>query len=201
MQDGYHLNLRPFGRTFWSWWVLTLYLCSFNIYQTRCSKKIDHNTLHSKSHSRYCNHCFLMPCATLQAVCAPKWKRKSRIQNIHTGRTFFCVSLTSNEESDASHSADWIQAVDRGGQCRISESTFMVFYEMECTFHRLLNFQTIEKPSMTSDLRKGFHDSIITDENVLFHWAMVNTKKPARILLGRWSYTLLDVLKCGWIHK
>lgn len=118
-------------------------------------------------------------------MCAPKWRRKSRIQNIHTGRTFFCVSLTSNEESDASHSADWIQAVDRGGQCRISESTFMVFYEMECTFHRLLNFQTIEKPSMTSDLRKAFHDSIITDENVLFHWAMVNTKKPARILLGK----------------
>ena len=42
-----------------------------------------------------------------------------------------CMMDMCDEDDDTSSSADWLNAVDRGGLCRVSEATMMLFHEIE----------------------------------------------------------------------
>ena len=114
-------------------------------------------------------------------VCSKVQKKIECSKHPHRDNMLLCLKEISDGEVDAGNSSEWINAVDRGGLCKVNESTFMTFYEMELKVRQCF---TIQK-RMTPERIKG---SIVCDDNVLLHWSMVTVDtddKPAEILLAK----------------
>ena len=97
-----------------------------------------------------------------------------------------CLMDIKDEEVDASNSADWVHAIDRGGLYKVSESTFMVFHGLECKVRQILNLQSATE-FMSSSLQEKIRTSVMANDRVLLHWSMVAMEieeEPATLLLS-----------------
>ena len=50
-----------------------------------------------------------------------------------------------DEDDETSSSADWTHAIDRGGLCRVSENTYMVFNHTEMLVRKVFNATGIQE--------------------------------------------------------
>ena len=119
-------------------------------------------------------------------VCAKTEKKIKSKTHSFRDDMLLCFMDIKDEEMDASNSADWVHAVDRGGLYKVSESTFMVFHGLECKVRQILNFRSAEE-FVSSSLQEKIHKSVMTDDKVLLHWSMVAVEieeEPATILLS-----------------
>ena len=70
-------------------------------------------------------------------------------------------------DKDRSDSEDWITLVDRGGLEHVNSAVFMLFAAMEiCVRKRLC--------STSQPMFDHLKEEILTDEDVLFHWAIAS---------------------------
>ena len=67
--------------------------------------------------------------------------RKRIVASIHEMRDklLLCLMDLCDEDDQVSSSADWVHMVDRGGLVHISESTYMLFEQMELLVHSVFN--------------------------------------------------------------
>ncbi len=100
-------------------------------------------------------------------------------------RLLLCLMDLCDEDEEVSSSADWVHAVDRGGLVRVSESTFMLFERMELIVRSMFNTDMVR--TMTEGIKKELHETIITDEDIAFHWCMLTVEvedAEGTVLLG-----------------
>ena len=48
-----------------------------------------------------------------------------------------CMMDMCDKDDETSGSADWLHAIDRGGLCRVSEATVMLFHELELLVRKI----------------------------------------------------------------
>ena len=87
------------------------------------------------------------------------------------GKLLVCLMDLCDEVKDVSSSADWVRAVDRGGLVHVSETTYLLFERMELIIHSIYNTDTVW--TMMEGVKKQLHDTIITDEDIAFHWSIL----------------------------
>ena len=63
--------------------------------------------------------------------------------------------------------------LDRGGLCRVSENTYMVFNHMEMLVRKVFNVTAVQE--VTSELRERVKRSAMADEDIHFYWCMLTT--------------------------
>lgn len=84
------------------------------------------------------------------------------------------MDLCDEEEVGDTHTLHWVNAVDRGGLCRVSEATYMLFYEMESV---LRTTYTRENAKNLEDGRKDeLVKKVVDNEDVKFQWCIVATE-------------------------
>ena len=81
-------------------------------------------------------------------VCQKVKKSIEASKHVHQEVLLLCLMDLCDE--DASSSADWVHAVNRGGLCLVSENTAMLFHEIELLVRKV--FQ--RKNEITTDLRE-----------------------------------------------
>ena len=93
------------------------------------------------------------------------------------GALLLCMMDMCDEDDDTSSSADWLNAVDRGGLCRVSEATVMLFHEIELLVRKVFNKEIIHSQvtELTCNLKEKVIESALADENVQFHWCLITT--------------------------
>lgn len=75
--------------------------------------------------------------------------------------------MTEDVNKDRSESEDWVTLVDRGGLKHVNSAVFMLFTAMEiCVRKRIC--------STSQPMFDHLREEILTDEDVLFHWAIVS---------------------------
>ena len=82
-------------------------------------------------------------------MCQKVKKNTEASKHVHKEALLLCLMDLCNEDEDASSSADWVHAVNRGGHCLVSENTAMHFYEIKLLVCKV--FQG--KNDITTDLR------------------------------------------------
>ena len=80
-----------------------------------------------------------------------------------------------DEDDGTSSSADWLHAIDRGGLCRVSEATVMLFHELELLVRNIFNKEALQVTELTCNLKQKVIESALTDENIQFHWCLIST--------------------------
>ena len=101
------------------------------------------------------------------------------------GKLLLCLMDLCDEDEEVSSSADWVHAVDRGGLVRVSESVYLLFERIKLLVRSVFNTDMVHR--MTEAVRKDLHDTIITDEDVAFHWCMLTVEveeAKGAVLLG-----------------
>ena len=68
-------------------------------------------------------------------------------------------------------SADWIDAVDRGGLWHVREGTYMLFSAMEEEVRSHFHINKVQE--MTKGYKETIISAIMDNDNVLFHWCML----------------------------
>ncbi len=89
------------------------------------------------------------------------------------------------EEGAAAWTSEWVNAIDRGGLCRVSDGTYMVFQEMEVVLRSTYNKDNAK--ILENGNRGNLVKTIIINEDVQFQWCMVTTEvedEEARSLLN-----------------
>lgn len=76
-------------------------------------------------------------------------------------------------ENYLSYTKVWLQKVNRGGLCHVSE-VYLVFKAMELVTKRVL--KSLIKPQGVN--KKKALSMLITDEDVQFHWSLFAAKVP-----------------------
>lgn len=87
------------------------------------------------------------------------------------GKLLVCLMDLCDEVKDVSSSADWVRAADRGGLVHVSETTYLLFKRMELIIRSIYNTDTVW--TMMEGVKKQLHDTIITDEDIAFHWSIL----------------------------
>ena len=82
--------------------------------------------------------------------------------------------LQDDGASSASASADWIDAVDRGGLWHVREGTFMLFCAMEEVVREYLHVNNVS--GMTEEFKVTVVSAMTESEDVLFHWCMLSAE-------------------------
>ena len=80
--------------------------------------------------------------------------------------------LQDDGASSASASADWIDAVDRGGLWHVRERTYMLLCGMEEVLREYLHVNNVG--GMIEELRVTVVSAMTESEDVLFHWCMIS---------------------------
>ena len=117
-------------------------------------------------------------------VCQKVKKNIEASKYPHKGTLLLCLMDLCDEDEDVSESADWVHAVNRGGLCLVSETTAMLFHEMELLVRKVSNKEG--KLKDITNLRERVKESVLQDESVQFHWCMLTTdieEDKAKILL------------------
>ena len=102
-------------------------------------------------------------------VCQKVKKNIEASKHAHKDALLLCLMDLCDEDEDVSESADWVHAVNRGGLCLVSETTAMLFHEIELLVRQVFNKEG--KLKDITNLRDRVKESVLEDENVLFHWA------------------------------
>ena len=89
-------------------------------------------------------------------------------------------------------SADWIDAVDRGGLWCVREGTYMLFSAMEEEVRS--HFHTNKVQEMTKGYKETIISAIMDNDDVLFHWCMLTADTEDED-----ANTLLRMLVDLWI--
>ncbi len=84
-----------------------------------------------------------------------------------------CLSELCDEDEVVSSSADWVNAIDRGGLCCINENTFGLFAQIEIVVRSVFNVKSAHE--VTSGLREKVKHSALKDEDVIFYWYILTT--------------------------
>jgi len=79
--------------------------------------------------------------------------------------------LQDEEEDNIFHSADWVNAVDRGGLKHVNNATYHVFLAMELEIRRHLSVESAQK--INAGFKTKVTESILSNEDVQFHWTVV----------------------------
>ena len=92
--------------------------------------------------------------------------------------------LLQNDDQDQDDSAEhmsceWMAIVDRGGLIHISDDLFRVFIAIELEICR--HFRVENAQEMTASYEVKVVASILTNEDVLFHWCMVCCDVPEEL--------------------
>ena len=106
-------------------------------------------------------------------------------QHAHKDVLLLCLVDLCDDDENVSDSADWVHAVNRGGLCLVSETTAMLFHEIELLVRKVLS-NGGKLNDITTNLRDKVKESVLKDENVLFYWCMLTTDiedDKAKILL------------------
>ena len=93
--------------------------------------------------------------------------------------------LQEEGESAATASANWLEAVDRGGLVHVSEGTYMLFCAMEEVVREYLHANKVHH--MTEGFKSTVVKAIMENEEVLFHWCMLTAEaedKDAEVVFG-----------------
>ena len=117
-------------------------------------------------------------------VCQKVKKKIEASTHPHKGVLLLCLMDLCDEDDEVSESADWVHAVNRGGLCLVSETTAMLFHEMELLVRKVFNKDG--KLKDTTNLRDKVKESVLQDESVQFHWCMLTTdieEDKAKLLL------------------
>ena len=117
-------------------------------------------------------------------VCQKVKKNIEASKHPNKGILLLCLMDLCDEDEDASESADWIHAVNRGGLCLVSEATAMLFHEVELLVRKVFNKEG--KLKDITNLRDRVMESVLQDESVQFHWCMLTTdieEDKAKVLL------------------
>ena len=72
------------------------------------------------------------------------------------------ASLVDNEEANENTAEDWVNAIDRGGLCHVSEHTYMFFVAMEEEVQ--CNLKSIPDEKMTDGFKEKLFDKISSNE-------------------------------------
>ena len=75
-------------------------------------------------------------------VCSKVQKKIEDSKHPHRDDMLLCLMDIRDEEVDAGNSSDWTNTVDRGGLCKVNESIFMMFYEMELPLLSMVGYDT-----------------------------------------------------------
>ena len=103
-------------------------------------------------------------------VCVQQTKEK-KLRNLSKGDLLLCLMELCDEDDDVSSSADWTRTIDRGGLCRVSENTFLVFNQLELLVRKFFNDISIQ--DITNDLRMKVKECAMTDQDISFYWCML----------------------------
>ena len=109
-------------------------------------------------------------------VCQKVKKNIEASKHTHKGTLLLCLMDLCDEDEDVSESADWVHAVNRGGLCLVSETTAMLFREIELLVRQVFNKEG--KLKDITNLRDRVKVSVLEDENVQFHWCPGDTSTP-----------------------
>ena len=93
--------------------------------------------------------------------------------------------LQEEGESVATVSADWLEAMDRGGLVHVREGTYMLFCAMEEVVREYLHANKVAH--MTEGFKTTVVKAIMESEEVLFHWCMLTAEaedKDAQVVFG-----------------
>ena len=118
-------------------------------------------------------------------MCQKVMKNIEASKHAHKGVLLLCLVDLCDEDEDMSESADWVHAVNRGGLCLVSETTAVLFHEIELLVRKVFNKEG-KLNGITTNLRDKVKESVLEDENVQFHWCMLTTDiedDKAKILL------------------
>ena len=104
--------------------------------------------------------------------------RKMPDSNPMKSDTVVCLQEMTHDEEGAyenylSYTKVWLQKVNRGGLCHVSE-VYLVFKAMELVTKRVL--KSLIKPQGVN--KKKALSMLITDEDVQFHWSLFAAKVP-----------------------
>ena len=88
-----------------------------------------------------------------------------------------CMMDLTDEDDETSSSADWLHAIDRGGLCRVSEGTVMLFHEIELLVRRVFHKDSpqLTCAELTCNLKEKVIQSTLTDGNIQFHWCLLTS--------------------------
>ncbi len=121
-------------------------------------------------------------------VCSKVQKKITASKHSHRDRMLLCLMDLcddSEEEGAATWTSEWVNAIDRGGLCHVSDGTYMVFQEMEVVLRSTYNK---DKAKILENGNRGkLVQTIIKNEDVQFQWCMVTTEvedEEARSLLN-----------------
>ena len=106
-------------------------------------------------------------------VCQKVKEKIEESKHVYKAVFLLCLMDLYDEDEDVSESADWVHAVNRGGLRLVSESTAMLFHEIELVVRRF--FHKTGMSEVTTDLRERVKGSVLIDEDVLFHWSILTT--------------------------
>ena len=93
--------------------------------------------------------------------------------------------LEDDRESSVSASADWIEAVDRGGLWYVREGAYMLFCAMEGVVREYLHANNVS--GMTEGFKATVVSAMTESEEVLFHWCVLSAEteeKDAEVVFG-----------------
>ena len=85
-------------------------------------------------------------------VCHKLKKKIETSKHPSKGDLLLCLMELCDEDDETSSSADWTHIIDRGGLCRVSENTYMVFYHMKMLVRKSFNATAVQE--VTSELRE-----------------------------------------------
>ena len=91
--------------------------------------------------------------------------------------------LQDDGESSASASANWIEAVDRGGLWHVREGTYMLFCAMEEVVREYLHANNVS--CMTEEFKATVVSAVTESEDVLLHWCILSAEteeKDAKVV-------------------
>ena len=105
--------------------------------------------------------------------------RKMPDSNPMKSDTVVCLQEMTHDEEGAyenylSYTKVWLQKVNKGGLCHVSDEVYLVFKAMELVTKRVL--KSFIKPQGV-DKKKAL-SMLITDEDVQFHWSLFAAKVP-----------------------
>ena len=76
-------------------------------------------------------------------VCHKLQKKITASKHPMRGKLLLCLMDLCDEDKDVSSSADWVHPVDRGGLVHVSETTYMLFDQMELIIRSIYNTDTV----------------------------------------------------------
>ncbi len=108
-------------------------------------------------------------------VCSKVQKKIAASQHPHKDQMLLClITLCDEDQEEQQTAVDWINAVDRGGLCHVSETTFQLFLEMESIVKAIYKIDAVD------DVEKGgkneWVQKVLYDDDVQFQWCLLSAE-------------------------